>query len=204
MYSSMKSLLLNYILLLVFLCSSCQNTRVISVLPKTAFNTNSRPTKLITVAPIQNHVLAKGTTLSPKSVKSNYTVDLSEAKLVVNTGFALPKKPLQQIGTPSVYQVVLPDTSTRQSSVGPTLQQIRNADIMNRALRVIGILFLIIGVALITTAFSIGSSGLGPFIALVYGVITILFSIPFLLFKSRYSTRRLSLEKRRAARRAAK
>ncbi|MBC6610754.1 hypothetical protein H8B15_07455 [Hymenobacter sp. BT507] len=198
----MKNLLLCYRLLLSLSLISCQNTRVITLLPKTSAVASSLPKASASAPILRDYVLSGDNTLHRESIEATYAGASAKAKSVSNAGFILPQRASHHKMMQPKLQLILPDTSSAQQAIEPTPQQIRDADILNRALRVIGVLFLLLGVVFVIAAFAFGTTILSP-VYVVYGLFSILLSVPFLLFVSRNSTRGLMLQKARAARRAA-
>jgi hypothetical protein len=106
--------------------------------------------------------------------------------------------------SPKKELTALPDTSTVRVPTEPTPDQIRAASTLTTVVKIVGFSLLILGVALIITAFTGTFGGWVALGYLLYGVLALALSIPFLVFRSKKSVSYRLRQKRKAERRAAK
>lgn len=97
---------------------------------------------------------------------------------------------------------IMPDTSLVRQATKTPLHKIKETDLLTKIARVIGVLFILLGVAAFVVAFST-TSGWTILAFLLYGFAYLLISIPFMVFRGKNSPRRQELKRRRAARKAA-
>jgi len=100
------------------------------------------------------------------------------------------------------YLVATPDTSKTHRTTEPAPQQIREADNFTKVIRILGIAFLAVGAMMLIVG--LASTGWVSVIYFAYGLVILAFSVPFLIFRSKNSTRSFLVKKQRAARQTSK
>jgi hypothetical protein len=100
-------------------------------------------------------------------------------------------------------RVARPDTTIRLSTKA-SIDQTRDADTFTTVANVVGGMLALLGIILIIAAFASTATGWLPIAYLVYGMLALGIGAPFLLFRSKNSTRKRKANERRAARRAAR
>lgn len=181
-----------YLALPAALLAGCQSARVAVLLP---------PVATYSAAPREPALRSQ---VSPAIIPVEPVLLASVSPVVTPVAPPAPASRMPPAIQDALKQPVraLPDTSLVRPATSPTPRQIKQADTKTTTVNIFGGLLLLLGIAMLIAG--IGAGGLYGLALFIYGFVPLILSIPLLLFKSKYSTRRLANEKRKAARKAAR
>ncbi|MBO0358744.1 hypothetical protein J0X19_12365 [Hymenobacter sp. BT186] len=187
--------------LLIAGLSGCQSSRLPGWFPPVATYHASPVTALPSSDSVaQGNILTARVPQEPPVLTAALPVEQASAETpVINRPRHLP---IAEVFSEPLRQATPPDTISSQRSTRPTPSQMRDGDILNTVIHVVGVILLITAAVLIIA--SLGATGWGALTAFFYGILFVCFALPFLLFKSRKSTSYVRRQEARAARRASK
>jgi hypothetical protein len=189
----------------LLLLGSCQSQRAFLFQPKDATHTSAtavahellEPASVATAAPAPE-LTAELPTTPASSNPTRYRRGQVPSLQVVDAVKAPGISTIQ----PAAFQVT-PDTSLVRANAPIPIRQIKETDLFTKLLRVMGVLVVVAAIALLITAFTTTSMGWTALAFGLYGIVALLLSIPFFVFRGKDSPRRQEMERRRAAKKAA-
>ncbi|UOG73864.1 DUF308 domain-containing protein [Hymenobacter tibetensis] len=197
----MKPYFYAFLLLSLFL-GGCNSARSVIYLPNTTRYSATPSVPPAVEKPIPAVVQNKSEVLD----EPQFTAALSvrEVTQLHSKAQQLRRKALLTHGSLKTMLIERPDTNKAQLPDKALIGRTRDADTFTTVVNVVGGILALVGIILIIAAFTSTSPGWLPLAYLVYGVLALILGTPFLLFRSKNSTRKRKAEERRAVRRAAR